>query len=129
MPEATAADVRQEIETYLDDETIEGADDDADDDGLIGKVARKIDRDDDVPELDDQDRADLEALLTAIHIATRLDRAESRSQSGRSNVTYEEEMVEELRSDARALGATDELLGIGTTKQRATIGVPKTRDW
>lgn len=118
MPQATAADVRLEIDTHLDDDMVEK---------VIARKARDIDRDSGVPSLDDQDRADLEALLAAIHIATRLDRAESSSSAGPASVDYEESMIEELRADARRLGATDELLGIGATDKTATIDVPSLR--
>lgn len=119
MSEATPEDVRLEIDTYLDDTKIQR---------LVDRVARDIDRDDDVGGLDPLDRQDLEAVLTAHHIATSHDRAESSSQSGRTSATYEQSMIDELKARARRLGATDELLGLGATKQRASITVPKTRD-
>ena len=119
MPEATPTDVRLEIDTHLENEKIEK---------VIERKSRDIDRADGVPALDEQDRTDLEALLAALHIATRLDRAEASAGAGPASVDYEESMIEELRSDARRLGATDELLGIGATDKTATIGVPSTRD-
>ncbi|MDL0133517.1 hypothetical protein [Halobacterium salinarum] len=119
MPEASPTDVRLEIDTHLDKETIKK---------VIARKARDIDRATGVPSLDAEDRSDLEALLAAIHIATRLDRAESSSGAGPASVDYEESMIEELRSDARRLGATDELLGIGATDKTATVDVPSLRD-
>jgi len=118
MPEATASDVKIEIETDLGDSKIQK---------IIDRVARDIDRDDGVPELDSGTRQDLEAVLAALFIATSHDRAESDVQSGRTSISYEESLIDELKARARRLGATDELLGIGATKQRASIVVPKTR--
>ena len=120
MPTAAPDDVRIEIETTLDDTMIEK---------IIARVSRDIDRDDGIGGLDEQDRQDLEAVLAAHHIATTTsDRAESDVQTGRTSVTYEESLVDELKARARRLGATDELLGIGATNRTASIGVPKTRD-
>lgn len=119
MPDAGPEDVQIEIETYLDDTKIEK---------IISRVSRDIDRDDGIGGLDQQDRQDLEAVLAAHHIATTNDRAESDVQTGRTSVTYEESLVDELKARARRLGATDELLGIGATNRTASIGVPKTRD-
>ena len=119
MAEASPNDVRLEIETHLEDEVIME---------LIEKKTRDIDRDTNVSELDTPTQRDLEAVLTAIHIATRLDRSAERVQTGQTSQTYESSMVDELRADARRLGATDELLGIGATDKRASISVPKTRD-
>lgn len=117
MPEAEPADVRLEIDTDLDDPKLTK---------LIDKKARAVERDSDVPSLDPPDQAELEALLVAIHIATRLDRAESSVGAGPASVEYEESMVEELRSQARRLGATDELLGVGGTDKTASVWVPDT---
>lgn len=117
MPEASPEDVRLEIDTHLDDDKILK---------LIERKARDISRDSEINGLSAEDRRDLEAIVTAIHIATRLDRAESSSKAGPVSVDYEESMIEELRSDARRLGATDELLGIGATKKTASIWVPDT---
>jgi hypothetical protein len=117
MPEASPEDVRLEIDTHLDDPKIEK---------LIGRKARDIERDPNVGGLDDPDRRDLEAVLTAIHIATRLDRAEESVGAGPASVDYEESMIEELRADARRLGATDELLGIVATDKKASVWVPDT---
>lgn len=117
MPEAEPADVRLEIETTLDDGKIQT---------LIQRKSRDIDRDDDIGGLDTADRRDLEALLVAIHIGTRLDRAASSEQLGNAQKSYEESLIDELRSDARRLGATDELLGIGATDKTASVWVPDT---
>jgi len=117
MPEAEPDDVRLEIDTYLDDPKLTK---------LINKKSRAIDDDTGVPALDSNQRAELEAVLVAIHIATRLDRAESSVGAGPASVEYEESMIEELRADARRLGATDELLGIGGTDKTASVFVPDT---
>jgi hypothetical protein len=119
MAEADPADVRLEIDTDLENSTIQS---------VIDRKSRDIDRDDGIPSMDPQDRADLEALLATIHIATRLDRAEDSVDAGPASVEYEESMIDELRADARKLGATDELLGIGATDKTASITVPSTRD-
>lgn len=119
MTLATPTDVRLEIDTKLSNDTIEA---------VIERKARDIDRDDGVSGLDDEDRQDLEAVLAAIHIATKLDRATSQQSVGDASARYEESLIDELRADARRLGATDELLGIGATDKTATISVPSTRD-
>lgn len=127
MPTATASDVRIEIDTYLDDAEIEGAQDDSDDDGILGRVERDIEREEGMPEPGTPDRRDLEAVLAALHIATTHDRAESRSQSGRTSVTYEESMIDELKARAQRLGATDALIGVGGAKPTFSVSVPDTR--
>lgn len=119
MPEAQSSDVRLEIDTHLDDSKIST---------LIERKARDIDRDDTISGLSTEDRRDLEAILTALHIATRLDRSESSAKSGRTSVSYEQSMIEELKADARRLGGTDKLIGIGGTDKRASVTVPKTRE-
>ncbi|WP_435552757.1 hypothetical protein [Natrinema sp. CGMCC1.2065] len=119
MATATPTDVRLEIDTKLGDEKIQK---------VIERKARDIDRDDNVGGLDEPDRRDLEAVLAALHIATKLDRAASSQQVGNAQKSYEESSVDELRADARRLGATDELLGIGATNKTASISVPDTRD-
>jgi hypothetical protein len=118
MPEAEPSDVRIEIETYLDDPDIEK---------VISRISRDIDRDEQVTVENTQDRQDLEAVLAAHHIATTRDRAESQSQTGRTSVTYEDSLIDELKSRAKRLGATDELLGIGASKPTASISVPSTK--
>lgn len=116
-PLATPSDVRIEIDTKLDDPTIES---------VLKRKVRDIEREDAVSGLDDPDRTDLEAILTALHIATKLDRATSTERLGNAQKSYEESLVDELRADARRLGATDELLGIGGADKRASIWVPDT---
>ncbi|AXR78990.1 hypothetical protein [Natrarchaeobaculum sulfurireducens] len=118
MTLAEPDDVRLEIDTNLEDDRITK---------VIERKARDIDRDDGVPVLDEPDRRDLEAVLAALHIATKLDRATSSQQLGNAQKSYEESMVEELRADARRLGATDELIGVGGTDKTASIAVPDTR--
>ena len=119
MAEATPADVRIEIETELDDSTL---------DAVIARVGRDIDRDDGVPTLSTQDRSDLEAVLAAIHVVTTLDRSVDSRQTGPVRMDFEEGQLEELKGRARRLGATDDLLGLTATKRRASINVPKTRE-
>jgi len=124
MVDATAPDVRLEIETYLDDEEIEGDPNDPDDDGIIGRVSREIDRAmSDPPSAGTAERQDLEATLAALWIATRLDRAESKASSGRTSATYEESVVETLRASARRLDAPEDLI---TSKQSFDLAVPDT---
>lgn len=118
MPEASPSDVHVEIETHLEDSDIEP---------IIDRIARDIDRDDAVDVEDTAHRKDLEAVLAAHHIATTRDRAESQSQTGRTSVTYEESLIDELKARAKRLGATDELLGIGGSKPTASISVPSTK--
>ncbi|AFZ73038.1 hypothetical protein [Natronobacterium gregoryi] len=109
---AEPVDVRLEYDTNRTDKEIEK---------LIEKKTRAIEQSDgdDLPAPGTDNRTDLEAVLTAIHIATKLDRAASNEQLGNAQRTYEEDLVEELRADARRLGATDELLGINATKPQA----------
>lgn len=121
MATASPDDVRVEIETYLDDPAITA---------IISRVDRDITREmDDPPATDTDDRQDLEAVLTAIHITTTRDRAESRVQSGRTSVTYEEELVDQLRSRARRLGAPDSLLGLDGGKRTSVVSVPDAKGW
>jgi hypothetical protein len=115
---ASPSDVRLEIDTNLDNDTIQS---------VIERKARDIDRDDEVSGLDDPDRKDLEAVLAALHIATKLDRSTSTERLGNAQKTYEDSLVDELRSDARRLGATDELLGLGGEDKTASIWVSDTR--
>lgn len=107
MPTASDDDVRVEIETYLDDPDIRN---------IIERVDREITRSMDTPPDEGTDeRRDLESVLSALFIAETRDRAESSSQTGRTSVTYEDSLLESLRSRARLLGAPEEL--IGTTGQ------------
>lgn len=119
MPTASPADVRVEIETRLDDTEITA---------VLERVERDLERELDTPPTDgSDDRKDLEAVLAAHHIATSLDRAESKASSGRTSVTYEQSVVDELKARAKRLGATDALLGIGGSKPSAGISVPDAR--
>jgi hypothetical protein len=111
MPEASAEDVRLEIDTHLDDAAIEGASDDADDDGLIGRVAREIDRAYDSTDItfeDPQHRQDFEAVLTALRIAEGRDRRAEQAQSGRTSTTYETAEIDNLRKRVRRLDPGEE---------------------
>lgn len=126
MVTASADDVRIEIETHLTDTQIEGSNGNG---GILARVERDLKRELDSPPAADTDkRRDLEAVLAAHHIATTRDRAESSAQSGRTSVSYEESMIEELKARAKRLGATDALLGIGTTKPSAGLSVPDARN-
>ena len=116
-PLADPSDVRIEIDTKLDGDTITS---------VLERKARDIDRSDEVSGLNAADRRDLEAVLAALHIATKLDRSTSSERLGNGQKSYEESLVDELRSDARRLGATDELLGIGGEDKTASIWVPDT---
>lgn len=118
MATAGPADVRVEIDTYLDDPQITA---------VIDRVVRDIDREMSSPPADGtDDRKDLEAVLAAIHIATSRDRAESKASSGRTSATYEESMIDQLRGRAERLGAPDSLLGIDAGKPTFSLGVPDT---
>ncbi|WP_459191827.1 hypothetical protein [Halosimplex sp. J119] len=130
MPTASADDVRVEVDTYLDDTDIEGADGDPDDDGILGRIERDIDREMDAPPGDGTDeRRDLEAVLAALFIATTRDRAESKASSGRTSATYEESVVDQLRSRAKHLGAPDSLAGLSGTRRNASITAPDAKGW
>jgi len=119
MPTAQPRDVRVEISTHLD--PVEILD-------VIDRVSRDIDRVmSGPPGADTDDRQDLEAVLAALHIATSRDRAESDASSGRTSVTYEESMIDELRARARRLGAPDELVSTGQTAPTASLSVPDTK--
>jgi len=118
VPTASPADVRIEIDTYLDDPEISS---------IISRIERDIGREmDDPPAGSTADRRDLEAVLAAIYIATTRDRAESKASSGRTSATYEESLVDQLRSRAQRLGAPDRLIGIDAGKPSFSIDVPDT---
>lgn len=120
MATATASDVRVEIDTTLTDSEI---------DSVVSRVERDLKRELDSPPASGTDkRQDLESVLAALFIATSRDRAESSAQSGRTSVTYEDSLIEELKARAKLLGATDDLVSIGTTKPSASIGVPDARN-
>lgn len=101
MPEASAADVRAEIDTYLDDSDIEGPDGNG---GLLARVAREIDRAYDGTDItfeDTQHRQDFEAVLTALRIAEGRDRRGESVSSGRSSTDYETDEIDNLRKRVR----------------------------
>jgi hypothetical protein len=128
MPTAGASDVRIEIDTHLSDTEIEGDSTDDTSTGILGRVERDIEREmDSPPAAGTDDRRDLEAVLAAIHIATTRDRADSQTKSGRTSVTYEESLIDQLRSRARRLDAPDSLLGLDGGKPTASIHVPNTK--
>ncbi|WP_324757088.1 hypothetical protein [Haloarcula montana] len=120
MPTATAADVRVEIDTYLDDTKITS---------VIERIERDIPREMDDPPADDtDDRRDLEAVLAAIHIGTSLDRAASEASTGRTSETYEEDVIDQLRGRAKRLGAPDSLIGTNAGKPTFSLSVPDTSE-
>lgn len=107
MATATPADVRLEIDTDLSDSDLSA---------LLDRVARDIERQTSYPEADTDDRRDLEAVVTAIRIATgnspdASDRTASSVSAGSSRVAYESSLVERLRDKASRLGADDSLIG------------------
>ena len=104
MPEATADDVRLEIDTRLSDEDIEGDPADADDDGLLGRVARDWQREYASSDFEDsQHIADFEATLTALRIATGRDPTASSESLGNWSKEYDADRVQELRVRVRRL--------------------------
>jgi len=108
MPEASADDVRVEIQTQLRDSDIQGDDGEG---GLIARVAREIDREYDGTDTtfeDSQHRQDFEAVLTALRIAEGLDRRAETVQTGRSSTTYETSEIRNLRKRVRRLDPGDE---------------------
>lgn len=127
MPTASAADVRIEIETHLDDAAIEGAGGNG---GILARVDRDIERELDSPPADGtDDRQDLEAVLAALFIATSRDRAEESVQSGRTSVSYEQSVIDELRARAKRLGANDALVGLEGTRRTASITAPDAKGY
>jgi len=125
MVTANASDVRLEIDTNLDDADIEGDPNDANDDGIIGRVSRDIDREMASPPADSTDkRRDLEAVLAALFIVETRERSAKSVQTGRTSKTYEQSQIDKLRGRAERLGAPDSLLNIDAGKPSASVGVP-----
>jgi hypothetical protein len=121
MPTATPSDVTVEIDTVEEESDIAA---------VIERVARDIDREMDDPPADGtDDRQDLVAVLAAMFIATSRDRAESEASTGRTAITYEASMVDQLRSRAARLGAPDSLLGLAGTRRTASITAPDAKNW
>ena len=105
-PTAKPDDVYMEIDTDLEPENIIK---------LLKRVSRDISRTSNPPEPGTSKRRDMESVLTALRIATGRspdggDRAASEVGSGRTSVTYEASIVEELKRSARFLGVPDELV-------------------
>lgn len=129
MPEASASDVRVEIDTHLDDSDIEGADGDG---GLLARIAREIDRayDDDLEVVfaDVQHRQDFEAVLTALRIAEGKDRRGESVQSGRTSTTYEASEIENLRKRVRRADPGDEFGHAGSVVRDTDRHVSTTTD-
>jgi len=118
---ATADDVYLEIDTYLGKQKVSK---------IIDRVSRDLERElEEPPAADTDKRQDLEAVLAALFIATTHDRAEESVQSGRTSVSYEQSLINELRSRAKRLGATDELVGLAGTRRSASITAPDAKNW
>lgn len=129
MPKATADDVRLEIDTVLEDSTIEGADGDADDDGLLGRIEREWRREYDEDRFDGTAHIrDFEAVLTALRIAEGLDRRADTAQSGRTSTTYETSEIENLRKRLRRLDPGDEFGHSGQIVRRDSRHTTSTGD-
>lgn len=95
-------DVRVEIDTDLTDSEI--YDTSGDDDGVLNRVEREIDRaynNTSVTFQSTQHRQDFEAALAALRIAEGRDRRAENVSSGSSSVTYETREVENLRKRVR----------------------------
>lgn len=101
-PVASPSDVQVEYATFLSTSEIRPH---------LDRAAREIRKHNDVSDWEDQKIADLEASYTAYRIATRSDdRAEISASSGRTNVEYEEEVVEILREEIWELDESGELV-------------------
>lgn len=95
MPEATASDVREVIDTHLEDPDLTD---------LIARVERAWQREYDTSDFSDaQQIADFEAALTALRVAEGRDRRAESEQSGRTSTTYETSAVDALRTQVRRL--------------------------
>jgi hypothetical protein len=93
MVEATVDDVREEVDTVLEDAEISA---------LLDRVEREWQREYDATEfIDTTHIADFEALLTALRIAEGRDRRAESEQSGRTSTTYEISAVDALRKRVR----------------------------
>jgi len=118
MPEATADDVRVEIDTVLDDAEIEGAADDDTDDGLLGRIEREWTREYDASDFENTAHIrDFEAVLTALRIAEGRDRRAEESQTGRTAQTYEASEIQNLRKRVRRADPGDKFGHSGTIRQ------------
>jgi hypothetical protein len=116
MTDATASEVRIEIDTTLGDTEINN---------IISRVERDIEREMDSPPSSGTDkRKDLEAVVAALFIAETRDRSASKVQTGRTSKTYEQSQIDKLRGRAKRLGAPDSLLNIDASKPTASVGVP-----
>lgn len=128
MPEATADDVRVEIDTGLSDAEIEGDSNDPDDDGIIGRVERDWKREYDSGDFDDtQHIQDFEATLTALRIAEGRDRRAESEDRESASIDYETNEVENLRQRVRLLDPGD-AFGLGTVTRDTNRHVDSTRD-
>ena len=99
MPEATADDVRVEIDTRLSDSDI---------DGILARVERDWQREYESSAFEDtQHIADFEATLTAHRIATSRDRTTSDESLGNRSKTYDTSFVSQIEERIRALDPGD----------------------
>lgn len=115
--------VRVEISTHLDDAAIEGDSNDPDDDEILGRVERDIDREYDDSDFEDtQHRKDFEAVLAALRIASGRDRRAESVQSGRTRTTYEASEVASLRARLRRLDPGD-AFSVGGVKRNSDRNV------
>lgn len=95
MPEASATDVRVELDTTLDNSEITN---------IIAVVEREWQRVYDASDFDDtQHIQDFEAVLTALRIAEGRDRRAESEQTGRTRTDYEVVEVESLEKRVRRL--------------------------
>lgn len=99
MPEASASDVRVEIDTMLDD---------ADITAILAVVDRDIAREYPSSAFEStQHEQDFEAVLTALRIAAGRDRRAESASSGRSSTEYETAEIDSLRQRVRRLDPGD----------------------
>lgn len=99
MPEASASDVRVEIDTGLSDGDIEGSSGDG---GILARIEREWKRQYDSSDFEDtQHIQDFEAALAALRIAEGRDRRASDSSVGDSSISYEADEISQLRKRVR----------------------------
>lgn len=95
MPEATANDVREVIDTHLDDPDLVD---------ILDRVERAWQREYETSDFDGTNHIeDFEATLAALRIAEGRDRRAESAQTGRTETTYETSVVAALRKRVRRL--------------------------
>lgn len=112
MATATISDVRDLIDTDLDDPAIQS---------WLDRVARTVGREyPDDPFADDRHRADFEATLAALRIRTTRDRRPSSVSLGNASKTYDVSEPEHLRAQVRRLdpGEAFSVGGVSTDTNR-----------